>query len=247
MSLYRLVSSKTLHTNEEIAEYLDDDLDFLQDVCQKMGFSTGQTIEKGRSAAQKLRSGQELDEDKARILAAIYYGDAEWQGPWCSWIKNPALRKLGMLSEGLVREKWMEIAENFYDIEKLDRPRYTRPSFYEINGSICIQQADTKENAIMMKTGILHLDWVEYVSNQTGIDHDAALFEKAREETASFYAGELEDFSDDVRKLQHHMFRNDRAWFDHIRQDLGVRAYTIRRAENIYRKHLEDEISLKQV
>jgi hypothetical protein len=81
MSLYKLASSKTLHTEQEIAEYLED-LNFIENVCENMEFETRGTVEAGRSAAEKIRNGDELSEREARTLAAIYYGDAEWQGPW---------------------------------------------------------------------------------------------------------------------------------------------------------------------
>jgi hypothetical protein len=103
----------------------------------------------------------------------------------------------------------MEIAEEYYQIEKLDRPRYRRPSFLKIDGKTCLEKTESSEQVIMMKTGMLHLDWIEYVFNQTKIKYDEELFQKAREETAKYYSGEIQEFSRRVRKLQHFVLKND--------------------------------------
>lgn len=242
MTFYKLLSSRTLDTKQEKAEYLLADIDYLIEVCEAMNYDYRDVKQRAESAAESIRKGETLEEEEARVVGAVYVGDAEWHNPWCTWIKNSYLRKIGLLSSGLAHHKWMRIAKKFYDVDKLDVPYYSRPSDYSFEGRPALLHTDSKRNSLMMKTGILHTEWFTYVCDQLGIEYDRELVERSKQELVEYYAGFRHELSADVKKFQHHLFSNDVEWFKFINNELDVSSYFVQSAQETYEECLKDEL-----
>ncbi|MFY4816367.1 hypothetical protein ACOJIV_27340, partial [Haloarcula sp. AONF1] len=100
-------------------------------------------------------------------------------------------------------------------------PRFSRPTDVRIDGAPALARVDGFRERFLLADSLLHLEWFDHVAAADGIEVPDGLVARTREESLSYYGGERDRLSPEVRRFQRHLFADDR-WVSRVDEAYGL-------------------------
>lgn len=221
MTFYRLWSGKILDTDQNIARYFREDVDYLVNVARDLGIDTSRVEELADEAEKALRQDNDPSDEAKKLIAAVFIGDAEWNEPLEEWLPG-IYQKLLEFSDSKVHRVWTDIAREKGDLSGLSFPDYSTPATVDAE----IENTGSFVTSGIVALSVLHLEWWAYVADQMGLEVEEELVDRAREESLAHFTGE-KDLSNEIRDFQASLFKNDSDWLENVMTNYGFRSHTL--------------------
>ncbi|WP_435094372.1 hypothetical protein [Halorubrum sp. N11] len=186
-----------------------------------MGFEGADALDGPRIAAELRTDPSGLSPAAARSVAATLLADGRFSEPYCEWL--PTWYELGLLAPVRYGEwRLRQVAAEIADLANVTvtAPRFSRPQDVTIDGGPALARVSGFRERFLLADALLHLEWFEHAAAADGITVPAALVNRTREESLSYYGGDRERLSEPVRRFQRLLFADD-AWVRRI--DEGYR------------------------
>ena len=246
----KLVGPRALRRPEDVAPYFRFGADYLIQVAKEMGWEYGEVDETAERAYESMRDGKtDVPEDEETLIYAVLVADAEYWWPIGRWLPrgyallmrglSHALRrkllKLAGLYTGTLKKGFWEFYHAYPTVrERLGTPGYSDPGDCTVEGKPATAYVgglslDAFARRTVLGDSVLHVEWYEYVAEKTGVEYDANLCERAKEESPAYFAGVTDELGDDVRGLQRVMFTDD-DWIREFHEEYSLRSVLFRRA-----------------
>ncbi|MFW6317056.1 MAG: hypothetical protein ACOC06_01125, partial [Halorubrum sp.] len=100
-------------------------------------------------------------------------------------------------------------------------PRFSRPTDVTIDGAPALARVSGFRERFLLADALLHLEWFVHVARADGIAVPADLVARTREESLSYYGGDRERLSSEVRRFQRLLFADDR-WVRRVDEAYGL-------------------------
>lgn len=249
MTAAKLVGLRALRKPEDAAPYFRFGAEYLVDVADTMGWShsLGETVERAHGAMQEGRT--DVSDDVATLIGAVLVADAEYWWPIGRWLPRGYALLMRGLSHAL-RRKILKLAGIYTDTletgfwefyhayptvrERLGTPDYSNPNDCLVDGKPATAYVgglslDAFARRTVLGDSVLHVEWYEYVAEETGVSYDADLCARAKQESPAYFAGVTDELSDGVRELQTAMFTDDE-WIRSFHEEYSLRSVLFRRA-----------------
>ncbi|MFP4174158.1 MAG: hypothetical protein ACLFSW_00060 [Halobacteriales archaeon] len=249
MTAAKLVAPGALRSPEDVAPYVRFGVEYVLDVADDMGWdhSLDETAENAYDAMREGRT--DVDDDVETLVASVLVADAEYWHPIGRWLPrgyallmrglSHALRRKLLRLAGLYTDTYAGGPREFYRAhpsvrEALNAPSFSRPSDHPVDGKPATAHVrgislDSFARRTVLGDSVLHVEWFRYVADRVGVEYDAALCERAKEESPAYFAGVSDELSDDVRELQRAMFSDD-DWIRKFHDEYALRSILFRRA-----------------
>ncbi|ELZ36465.1 hypothetical protein [Halorubrum tebenquichense] len=187
-----------------------------------MGFSGVDAVDADRIARRLRTAPGDLTPDEARSVGATLLADGAFSEPYCEWL--PTWYELALIApvrycDWRLRRVVDAIAEAAG--VTATAPRFSRPTDVRIDGAPALSRVDGFRERFLLADSLLHLEWFDHVAAADGIDVPADLVDRTREESLSYYGGERDRLSPDVRRFQRHLFADDR-WVRRVNEAYGL-------------------------
>lgn len=176
-----------------------------------MGFAGADALDDDRTVRRLRTAPGELTPAEARSVAATLLADGAFSEPYCEWL--PTWYELALIAPVRYGDRRLRrVAGAVADRAgvTVTTPRFSRPTDVRIDGAPALSQVDGFRERFLLADSLLHLEWFEHVAAADGIDVPADLVARTREESLSYYGGDRDRLSPDVRRFQHHLFADDR-------------------------------------
>jgi hypothetical protein len=250
MTAAKLVGPGALREPEDVAPCFRFGVEYLLEVTDEMGWDRGRLDETAERAYGSMRDGEtEVPEDERRLISAVLVADAEYWWPIGRWLPrgyallmrglSHALRrkllKLAGIYTGAIETGFREFYHAYPSVrERLGTPGYSNPEDCVVEGQPATAHVgglslDTFARRTVLGDSVLHIEWYEYVAEKTGIEYDADLCARAKEESPAYFAGVSDELSDDVRELQRAMYIDD-DWIRKFHEEYSLRSVLFRSA-----------------
>jgi len=250
MTAAKLVGPRALRNPEDTAEYFRFGAKYVRDVTDAVGWDRGDFDAVADRAYESMREGRtDVPEDEAEVVGAVLLADAEYWWPIGRWLPRGYALLMRGLSHAL-RRKLLRLAGIYTDTlepgfsefygafptvrESLGTPGFSRPSDHTVEGKPATSHVgglslDAFGRRTVLGDSVLHIEWFTYVADETGVEYDEGLCERAIDESPAYFAGVSEELSDDVRELQHAMFSDD-DWIRGFQHEYDLSSLLFRRA-----------------
>lgn len=250
MTAAKLVGLRALREPEDVAPYFRFGAEYLLDVADAMGWDRGSLDETAEGAYEAMRDGRTDVPEKQRVLiGAVLVADAEYWWPIGRWLPRGYALLMRGLSHAL-RRKLLKLAgvytgaletgfREFYHAyptvrERLGTPGYSDPEDCTVEGKPATAHVgglslDAFARRTVLGDSVMHVEWYEYVAEETGVGYDADLCERAKAESPAYFAGVRDELSDEVRELQRAMFTDD-DWIRSFHEEYSLRSVLFKRA-----------------
>jgi hypothetical protein len=256
MTAAKLVGLRALSRPEDVAPYFRFGAEYLIEVADAMGWEYGALEETVESAYESMRDGKtDVPEDEESLIAAVLVADAEYWWPIGRWLPrgyallmrglSHALRRKLLKLVGIYTDTLDDVSgfgsvfDEFYHAYPtvrgtLGTPGYSNPHDHPVEGEPATAHVgglslDSFARRTVLGDSVLHVEWYEYVAEKTGVEYDADLCARAKEESPAYFAGVSDELSDDVRGLQRIMFTDD-DWIRKFHEEYSLRSVLFRRA-----------------
>ncbi|MDZ7687905.1 MAG: hypothetical protein U5J64_04135 [Halobacteriales archaeon] len=256
MTAAKLVGLRALSRPEDVAPYFRFGADYLLEVADDMGWEYGSLDETAERAYESMRDGEtDVPEDVERLIAAVLVADAEYWWPIGRWLPrgyallmrglSHALRRKLLKLAGVYTETLEDVSgfgsvfDEFYHAyptvrERLGTPGYSNPRDCIVEGQPATAHVrglslDAFARRTVLGDSVLHVEWYEYVAEETGVEYDADLCAQTKRESPAYFAGVTDELSDDVRELQLAMFTDD-DWIRRFHDEYSLRSVLFMRA-----------------
>ncbi|MDB2273652.1 hypothetical protein PM022_03640 [Halorubrum ezzemoulense] len=176
-----------------------------------MGFSGVDSLNGDRVERRLRTAPDELTPDEARSVAATLLADGAFSEPYCEWL--PTWYELALIAPVRYCDwRLRRVAGAVADRASVTAtaPRFSRPADVRIDGAPALSRASGFRERFLLADSLLHLEWFVHVAAADGIDVPADLIARTREESLSYYGGDWDHLSPDVRRFQRHLFADDR-------------------------------------
>ena len=187
-----------------------------------MGFGGVGAID-GARVADRLRTDHTtLSPAEARSVAATLRADGAFSEPYCEWL--PTWYELALLAPvryGDWRLRRVAAAVAGAADATAAAPGFSRPRDVTIDGRPALARVSGFRDRFLLADALLHLEWFVHAAAADGIDVPAALVERTREESLSYYGGDRESLSPAVRRFQRLLFADD-AWVRRVDDRYGL-------------------------
>lgn len=250
MTAAKLVGLRALRKPEDVAPYFRFGAEYLLDVADSMEWARGSLDETAERAYEAMRDGEtDVPEDVETLIYAVLVADAEYWWPIGRWLPRGYALLMRGLSHAL-RRKLLKLAGvytgtletgfwEFYGAyptvrERLGVPDYSDPDDRTVEGKPATAYVgglslDAFARRTVLGDSVLHVEWYEYVAEETGVGYDADLCERAKVESPAYFAGVRDELGDEVRELQRAMFTDD-DWIRGFHEEYSLRSVLFKRA-----------------
>lgn len=252
MTAAKLVGLRALREPEDVAPYFSFGADYLIEVADAMGWNRDGIDDTADRAYEAMRDGRtDVPEEEATLIGAVLVADAEYWWPIGRWLPRGYALLMRGLSHAL-RRKLLKLAgvytgtletdsrfREFYHAyptvrERLGTPDYSNPDDCTVDGKPATAHVgglslDAFARRTVLGDSVLHVEWYEYVAEETGVGYDADLCARTKEESPAYFAGVRDDLSDEVRELQRAMFTDD-DWIRSFHEEYALRSVLFKRA-----------------
>jgi hypothetical protein len=194
-----------------------------------MGFDGVDAID-GAPVADRLRTDHAtLSPAEARSVSATLLADGAFSEPYCEWL--PTWYEFALLPPvryGDWRLRRVAAAVAGAAGVTATAPRFSRPRDVTIDGRPALAAVSGFRDRFLLADALLHLEWFVHAAAADGIDVPAALVERTREESLSYYGGDRASLSPRVRRFQRLLFADD-AWVRRVndRYELNSRLFGV--------------------
>ncbi|TKX68365.1 MULTISPECIES: hypothetical protein [Halorubrum] len=176
-----------------------------------MGFAGVDELDADRIARRLRTAPDELTPAEARSVAATLLADGAFSEPYCEWL--PTWYELALIApvrycDWRLRRVAGRVAERAS--VTATAPRFSRPTDVRIDGAPALSRVSGFRERFLLADSLLHLEWFAHVAAADGIEVPDGLVARTREESLSYYGGERDRLSPDVRRFQRHLFADDR-------------------------------------
>lgn len=252
MTAAKLVGLRALRKPEDVAPYFRFGAEYLLGVAEAMGWDRGSLDETAERAHEAMRDGKtDVPEEQRALIGAVLVADAEYWWPIGRWLPRGYALLMRGLSHAL-RRKLLKLAgvytgaletgsrfREFYGAyptvrEHLGVPGYSNPDDCTVEGKpptayVGGLSLDAFARRTVLGDSVLHVEWYEYVAEETGVGYDADLCERAKVESPAYFAGVRDELGDEVRELQRAMFTDD-DWIRGFHEEYSLRSVLFKRA-----------------
>ncbi|WP_423996600.1 hypothetical protein [Halorubrum trapanicum] len=176
-----------------------------------MGFPGADALDDDRTVRRLRTAPGELTSAEARSVAATLLADGAFSEPYCEWL--PTWYELALIApvrycDWRLRRVAGAVADGAG--VTVAAPRFSRPTDVRIDGAPALSRVDGFRERFLLADSLLHLEWFDRVAAADGIEVPDGLVARTREESLSYYGGERDRLSPDVRRFQRHLFADDR-------------------------------------
>ncbi|MYL66288.1 hypothetical protein [Halorubrum distributum] len=187
-----------------------------------MGFSGVDALDDDRIARRLRTTPDELTPAEARSVAATLLADGAFSEPYCEWL--PTWYELALIApvrygDWRLRRVAGAVAERAS--ATATAPRFSRPTDVRIDGAPALSRVSGFRERFLLADSLLHLEWFDHVAAADGIEVPDGLVARTREESLSYYGGERDRLSPEVRRFQRHLFADDR-WVSRVDEAYGL-------------------------
>jgi len=187
-----------------------------------MGFEGVDALDGPQIAADLRGDPSGLSPAAARSVAATLLADGRFSEPYCEWL--PTWYELALIAPVRYGEwRLQRVAAAVADAASVTvtAPRFSRPRDVTVDGRPALARVSGFRERFLLADALLHLEWFEHAAAADGIEVPAALAERAREESLSYYGGDRERLSEPVRRFQRLLFADD-AWVRRVDESYGL-------------------------
>ncbi|VTT87471.1 hypothetical protein DM2_805 [Halorubrum sp. DM2] len=187
-----------------------------------MGFSGVDALGSDGIVRRLRTAPADLTPSEARSVAATLLADGAFSEPYCEWL--PTWYELALIApiryaDWRLRRVVETVAEGAG--VTATAPRFSRPTDVRIDGAPALSRVSSFRERFLLADSLLHLEWFDHVAAADGIDVPAGLVARTREESLSYYGGDRDRLSPDVRRFQRHLFADDR-WVRRVDEAYGL-------------------------
>ncbi|GAA0513406.1 hypothetical protein SAMN04488066_11275 [Halorubrum aquaticum] len=187
-----------------------------------MDFPGVDAIDGDRLAAALAEDPTELPPAAARSVATTLLADGAFSEPYCEWM--PLWYELGLVApvrygEWRLRRVAREVAADAG--VSATAPRFSRPRDVVVDGRPALEGLSGFRERFLAAAALLHLEWFVHAAAADGIAVPNDLVERAREESLSYYAGDRDRLSPEIRRFQELLFADD-AWVARVDAAYGL-------------------------
>ncbi|WP_096393689.1 hypothetical protein [Halorubrum trapanicum] len=200
-----------------------------------MGFPGVDGLDDDRIVRRLRTAPDELTPAEARSVAATLLADGAFSEPYCEWL--PTWYELALIAPVRYGDwRLRRVAGAVADEAgvTVTAPRFSRPTDVRIDGAPALSRVDGFRERFLLADSLLHLEWFEHVAAADGIDVPADLVARTREESLSYYGGDRDRLSPDVRRFQRHLFADDR-WVSRVDEAYDLDSVLFRLWERLLR------------
>jgi hypothetical protein len=195
---------------------------YTTEVAEGMGFAGVDALDADRIARRLRTSPDELTPAEARSVAATLLADGAFSEPYCEWL--PTWYELALIApvryaDWRLRRVAGAVAERAG--VTVTAPRFSRPADVRIDGATALSRASGFRERFLLADSLLHLEWFDRVAAADGIEVPPDLVARTRAESLSYYGGDRDRLSPDVRRFQRHLFADDR-WVRRVDEAYGL-------------------------
>ncbi|QAU12745.1 hypothetical protein EKH57_08425 [Halorubrum sp. BOL3-1] len=176
-----------------------------------MGFSGVDTLDSDGVVRRLRTAPDELTPAEARSVAATLLADGAFSEPYCEWL--PTWYELALIAPVRYADRRLRrVAAAVTEGASVTAtaPRFSRPTDVRIDGAPALSRVSGFRERFLLADSLLHLEWFDHVAAADGIEVSTDLVARTREESLSYYGGDRDRFSPDVRRFQRHLFADDR-------------------------------------
>ncbi|SMO75310.1 hypothetical protein [Halorubrum cibi] len=187
-----------------------------------MGFPGAADLDGDRIAARLAADPTDLSPASARSVATTLLADGVFSEPYCEWM--PLWYELGLIApvrygEWRLRRVAREVAAA--GGVTVSAPHFSRPRDVVVDGRPALAGLSGFRERFLAAAALLHLEWFVHVAAADGIAVPSDLVERTREESLSYYAGDRDRLSPEVRRFQRLLFADD-AWVARVDEAYGL-------------------------
>ncbi|WP_066414198.1 hypothetical protein [Halorubrum aethiopicum] len=187
-----------------------------------MGFAGAEDLDGDRIAERLAADPTDLPPAAARSVATTLLADGAFSEPYCEWM--PLWYELGLLApvrygEWRLRRVAREVAAAAG--VTASAPRFSRPRDVVVDGRPALAGVSGFRERFLAAGALLHLEWFVHAAAADGIAVPSDLVKRAREESLSYYAGDRDRLSPEVRRFQRLLFADD-AWVARVDAAYGL-------------------------
>ena len=187
-----------------------------------MEFEGAETLDGAQIAADLREDPSELSPAAARSVAATLLADGRFSEPYCEWL--PTWYELALIAPVRYGEwRLRRVATAVADAANVTvtAPNFSRPQDVTIDGRAALARVSGFRERFLLADALLHLEWFEHAAAADGIEVPAALVDRTREESLSYYGGDRDRLSEPVRRFQRLLFADD-AWVRQVDESYGL-------------------------
>ena len=191
-------------------------------VARGMGFPGVDELDGDRVVSRLRTAPDELTPAEARSVATTLLADGAFSEPYCEWL--PTWYELALIApvryaDWRLRRVAGAVAEPAS--VTATAPRFSRPTDVRIDGGPALSRVAGFRERFLLADSLLHLEWFDHVAAADGIEVPDGLVARTREESLSYYGGDRDRLSPDVRRFQRHLFADDR-WVRRVDAAYGL-------------------------
>ncbi len=175
-----------------------------------MGFSGVDDLDGDRIASTLGDTPEKLSLAEARSVATTLLADAAFSEPYCEWM--PSWYEIGLLLPVRYADwRLRRVASGVADAANVTvtAPRFSRPRDVRIDGQSALDGVSGFRDRFLLADALLHLEWFVHVATADGITVPDGLVARTQRESLSYYAGNRDHLSPDVRRFQALLFADD--------------------------------------
>ncbi|EMA69669.1 hypothetical protein C461_02031 [Halorubrum aidingense JCM 13560] len=201
-----------------------------------MGFEGTDAVD-GQRVVDRLRDDYaRLSPAEARSVSATLLADGVFSEPYCEWL--PTWYELGLIAPvryGEWRLRRVAAAVASAAGVTVTAPRFSRPRDVTIDGGPALASVSGFCDRFLLADALLHVEWFVHVAAADGIAVPDALVERTREESLSYYGGDRDRLSPEVRQFQRLLFADDE-WVRRVNDQYGLDSALFRLWETLLRR-----------
>ncbi len=187
-----------------------------------MGFPGADALDGDRIAAVIADGPTGLGPNAARSVATTLLADGAFSEPFCEWM--PPWYELGLIAPVRYADRRLRrVAGEVAAAAGVTAtaPRFSRPRDVVVDGDPALAGVSGFRERFVCAAALLHLEWFVHVAVADGIEVPDGLVDRTREESMSYYAGDRDRLSPDVRRFQRLLFTDD-AWAARVDDAYGL-------------------------
>jgi hypothetical protein len=229
VTFYKLLGARTLTTEEEKADYLESDINWIRKTSEGV-FDLSLIDGIADSSIEKVRQGEELSPEEARLVGAVYLGDSEFLNLNRDWFKHRPVKLLLGFGDAAAHHKYQKIAKEYCELEELSMPGYSLPEDFMIEGEKITAHSDFFIQRAVLASTLTSIDWLEYIFDEMSVEYRQDFLDRTREQMAEFLVRESYELDSDVAEFQRKMFSANVEWTEDLEEKFSFNSRLADRA-----------------